>query len=62
MPGPGGLSLAKRDPYQLAALRVCKPEWGVRIETDNLIRHEWPICEEMGFAKRNYTDLIVLKE
>lgn len=59
---PGAPIGARRDPYQLAALRVCKPQWGVRIETDNLIKHEWPICDELGYPKRNYTDLVVLRE
>jgi hypothetical protein len=58
---PGGKSLV-RDPYQLQSLRVVRPQWGVRIETDNLSRHEWPICEELGYPKRNYTDLLILKE
>lgn len=33
--------------------------WAVRVEMDNLMRHEWPICDEAGFARRlGYTDLL----
>jgi hypothetical protein len=44
---------------QLTNVRMTKPQWGVRIETDNLNRHEWPMCDELGYPKRNYTDLVV---
>ena len=44
---------------QLSGVRMTKPQWGVRIETDNLNRHEWPMCDELGYPKRNYTDLVV---
>lgn len=41
--------------------RLTRPAWAVRIEMDNLIRHEWPICDESGHARRlGYTDLIML--
>jgi len=32
--------------------------YGVRIESDNMARHEWPICDEMGIPRRmNYRDI-----
>lgn len=32
--------------------------WSIRIEMDNLIRHEWPICDEAKIPRRlGYTDL-----
>lgn len=37
-----------------------KKGWAVRVETDNLIRHEWPICRELGYPIRQYTDLVSL--
>lgn len=50
----------KKDIYRLHQHKPVPIDgWGVRIETDNLIRHEWPICDEMGYPKRNYNDLIV---
>jgi hypothetical protein len=38
-----------------------KPQkWFVVIDVDNMQRHEWPICREMGLPVRlNYTDLNV---
>ena len=34
------------------------PAWGPAIEMDNMARHEWPICNEMGLPKRaNYRDI-----
>jgi hypothetical protein len=44
---------------QYREVRMAKPKWDVRIETDNLNRHEWPMCDELGYPKRNYTDLQV---
>ena len=44
----------------LGSNRLTKPAWGVKIETDNLINHEWPICREMGWPDgnlRHYTDI-----
>lgn len=41
-------------------MRMCKPAWSVRIETDNLIQHEWPVCREMGYPTRQYTDLVMM--
>jgi hypothetical protein len=58
MPGAGGQGSAWKN-LKLQQVRMCKPQWGVRIETDNLMRHEWPICEEFKLPKRNYTDLVV---
>lgn len=35
--------------------------WGLRIETDNIMRHEWPICDELRLVKRfNYRDLMLM--
>ena len=32
--------------------------YGVRIEADNMAKHEWPICDELGIPRRlNYRDL-----
>ena len=32
--------------------------FGVRIKADNIARHEWPICDELGFPRRlDYRDL-----
>ena len=42
---------------KLQATRVTNPQWAVRIETDNLIRHEWPMCVEAGYPKRNYSEI-----
>lgn len=40
--------------------RMARPAWSVRVEMDNLIRHEWPICDEAGFPRRlGYTDLVM---
>lgn len=34
--------------------------WNVRLEMDNLMRHEWPICDEARYPRRmNYTDLVL---
>lgn len=41
-------------------MRQAMPAWSVRTETDNLIRHEWPICREMGYPLRQYTDLVTV--
>lgn len=44
----------------LTNVRLTKPAWGVKLETDNLIRHEWPICRELGWPEpslRHYTDI-----
>jgi hypothetical protein len=40
--------------------RQTAPAWGVRIETDNLVKHEWPICRELHWPEahlRHYTDI-----
>jgi len=58
MPGAGGTGSAWKN-LKLQQVRLCRPLWGVRIETDNLMRHEWPVCEEFKLPKRNYTDLVV---
>jgi hypothetical protein len=42
---------------RLQATRTTNPQWAVRIETDNLIRHEWPMCVEAGYPKRNYSEI-----
>ena len=50
----------------LSNLMVKKENWRqrdsiVRIESDNLARHEWPICDEKKMPRRNsYADLIIL--
>ena len=32
--------------------------WGVVIEMDNMSRHEWPVCKELGLPRRvNYRDI-----
>lgn len=34
------------------------PQWGRAIEMDNMARHEWPICRELGLPLRtNYRDI-----
>lgn len=34
--------------------------WGVRVESDNIFRHERPICEELRLPQRlNYRDLVI---
>src|SRR5262245_54493998 len=34
------------------------PVWGAKIEMDNMSRHEWPICVELGITPRvNYRDI-----
>ncbi len=34
------------------------PKWMVAIELDNMSRHEWPICRELGLPRRaNYRDI-----
>jgi len=34
------------------------PKWGVVIEEDNMSRHEWPICIELGLPlRKNYRDV-----
>jgi len=36
------------------------PAWGVQIEEDNMSRHEWPICLELGLpVRKNYRDINV---
>mgnify|MGYP003387661202 FL=1 len=53
---------AKRRDYgknmlKLRQVRMTKPGWSVRIETDNMINHEWPIAHEMNYPIRQYTEL-----
>jgi hypothetical protein len=37
--------------------------WGVVIEMDNMSRHEWPICKELGLPRRvNYRDINATSE
>ena len=34
------------------------PVWGTKIEMDNMARHEWPICRDLGLPLRvNYRDI-----
>ena len=34
------------------------PVWGVHIELDNMSRHEWPICRDLGLPlRKNYRDI-----
>jgi DNA-directed RNA polymerase subunit RPC12/RpoP len=34
------------------------PVWGAKIEMDNMSRHEWPVCKELGLGQRvNYRDV-----
>jgi hypothetical protein len=41
-----------------ASGRAAKQSWFVVIDVDNMSRHEWPICRELGLPVRlNYTDL-----
>jgi hypothetical protein len=44
---------------KLAVTRMTKPGWAVRIETDNLISHEWPMCVETGHPKRSYSEITI---
>lgn len=37
--------------------------WPVRIEVDNMFRHEWPVCQEMKVPRRlNYRDICLMGE
>lgn len=43
---------------ELAAFAPVPGGYAVRIEMDNMARHEWPICKELGIPLRtNYRDL-----
>jgi hypothetical protein len=61
----GGFSVSegdRRGDWLLTAqdLEQFKPISGysVRIESDNMARHEWPICDELGLPRRrNYRDI-----
>jgi hypothetical protein len=62
---PSGLTYGQQrtlvnNHLQHTNMKMTKPAWSVRIETDNLIHHEWPICREMGYPVRQYTDLVML--
>lgn len=47
------------DRMQLDTGPTAKPNWAVRVEMDNLRRHEWPICDEARYPRRlGYTDLM----
>jgi hypothetical protein len=35
------------------------PGWAVRVESDNLNKHEWPMCLESGYPCRQYTEISV---
>lgn len=49
------LDEARKKPVQKLAAPVV---WGVPIEHDNMRRHEWPICRELGLPlRRNYGDM-----
>ena len=40
--------------------KAAKQSWAVVVDIDNMARHEWPICRELGLPVRmNYTDLAV---
>lgn len=56
----GKLPYAKPDVFQSKAEfdEFRAPAWGPVIEMDNMARHEWPICREMGLPLRaNYRDI-----
>jgi len=39
------------------------PVWGAKIEMDNMARHEWPVCTELGLGQRvNYRDINVTSD
>jgi hypothetical protein len=56
----GKLPYKKPDVFQSKAEfdEFRAPAWGPVIEMDNMARHEWPICREMGLPLRaNYRDI-----
>jgi hypothetical protein len=56
----GKLPYKKTDVFQSKAEfdEFRAPAWGPVIEMDNMARHEWPICREMGLPLRaNYRDI-----
>lgn len=62
--GPDTRAMAAESLGLTKKAAVKKAGWSVPVETDNLIRHEWPICRELGMREehlRNYTDLVVMK-
>jgi hypothetical protein len=36
------------------------PGWAVRVESDNMNKHEWPMCKEAGYPCRQYTEISLL--
>lgn len=66
-PPPPGPSLGGMSPSaQVRAIlptttqKAAKQSWAVVVDIDNMARHEWPICRELGLPVRmNYTDLAV---
>jgi len=60
-PNRPNFAQARNDKHlNLGSNRLTKPAWGVKLETDNLISHEWPICRELGWPEgnlRHYTDI-----
>lgn len=59
--GMGTADLGVRTAEDVAAFEAAlkkAPVWGRAIEMDNMERHEWPICRELGIPIRtNYRDL-----
>jgi hypothetical protein len=50
-------------PEELAQVKKNRPVWSVHIESDNMARHEWPICRELGLPYRqNYRDINVTSD
>jgi hypothetical protein len=57
VPPPPHLA-TKDDLYAVAVQRKATGNWGRVLEMDNMARHEWPICREIGVPYRtNYRDL-----
>ncbi len=64
MKASGGATHGQKNAYATARTQpspaVQGKAWAVRIEMDNLARHEWPICDEARLPRRvEYTDLQV---
>lgn len=57
---PGNTSFVRSGDELEAFEKALKegPQWGRAIEMDNMSRHEWPICRELGLPLReNYRDI-----
>jgi hypothetical protein len=58
MSGPNNTAKQVNAFIGAASGRAMAQKWFVVIDVDNMSRHEWPICRELGLPVRmNYTDL-----